>query len=814
MKVLKFGGSSVSTPERVLEVIEIVSFLLRTSELAIVVSAFGGVTDDLIKIAEAALRDNQWEVLFTQLKKRHEDAAAKLGISDSAHQILTVLFDELSSSLKGVHLVNELSKRTLDFIMSFGERLSAFLISEAMRVQIPSVVYLDARQVVVAELPFGNGQVDFSETYKNIKLWFSSAIGKVPVITGFIASTKEKDTITLGRGGSDYTAALFGAALGAEEIQIWTDVDGVMTADPRKVKQAFTLPQMSYKEALEMSHFGAKIIHPPTIAPALKHHIPLKIKNTFHPNYDGTSINEFHVDKKYPICGLSSIDKIALLRIEGGGMVGVCGIAMRLFGSLAKHEINVILITQGSSEHSICFAVIPQQAEDAKKAIEKEFSLEIHAGLIDSIVVENNLSIIAAVGENMRQTPGIAGRLFGALGKNGINVIAMVQGSSEYNISIVVKNEDESKALNVIHEEFFLSRMTTLHLFLVGTGLIGSTLLEQMKANIKNLNKQFSLEVKLIGLASSQTMVFDPSGIDIDQWKTILESSMNKMDMRHFIDRMKNCNLMNSLFIDCTASQEIANTYLEIMESNIGIVTPNKKANSGAYESYKQMKEICRRKNIPFFYETNVGAGLPLISTIGDLLKSGDKIIKIEAILSGTISYIFNTLSSNKTFSEALQEAQQKGYTEPDPRDDLNGFDVKRKLLILSREAGYGMELDDVRLEPLISEDCFQVSSILEFYQKLKSQEDNRFEAKRKQASEYGRVLRYMATLNDGQASVGLREVGSDHPFYHLAGSDNIISITTERYRDSPLVIKGQGAGAEVTAGEVFADIIRIGISR
>ena len=814
MKILKFGGSSVSSPERIKNVICIVKEKYDHSpKLAVVVSAFGGVTDELIQISQEASHGNKdYATRLTALHNRHRLAAEALIPTESLPRVLEQInqnFQELHDSIQGVLLVKELSKRTLDFIMSFGERLSAYIISEAMKTSIPNAEFLDARTIIKTDRNFGAALVDYEKTNALIQQWFTSS-NAMPVITGFIASTEQNEVTTLGRGGSDFTAAIVGAGLNVDEIEIWTDVNGVMTADPRKVQQAFPIPKMTFKEALEMSYFGAKVIHPPTITPALHKNIPIWIKNTFNPTAEGTFIS--HRQNGNPssaICGLSSIDKVSLLRLEGSGMVGAWGIAMRLFGALAKKEISVILISQGSSEHSICFAIAPRSAKLAVEAINEEFKLEMHAELIDPVIVENDLSIVAVVGENMRKTPGIAGRVFGSLGKNGINVVAMVQGSSEYNISIVVKSHDEVKALNVIHEEFFLSRIATLNLFLVGTGLIGKTLLEQIQKQFAVLREEHALEIRVAGLANSQNMCFNPTGISLDNWEKQLQESAEKMEISSFVAKMKELNLMNSVFVDCTASEEIAKTYATILESSISIVTPNKKANSGPYFVYQQLKYLSKQKGIKFYYETNVGAGLPVISTVADLLKSGDKILKIEAVLSGTLSYLFNSFTKGKKFSEVLQEAQQKGFTEPDPREDLNGKDVMRKILILARESGHALEMAEIVIEPLLPEECFSASSVADFYQKLK-EFDKLFDQKREQAEKEGKVLRYGAEFENGVAKISLKAVDSQHPFFHLSGSDNIISITTERYRETPLVIKGQGAGAQVTAGEVLADIIRI----
>lgn len=805
MKILKFGGSSVSSPERIKDVVHIIQKSFSDSpKLAIVVSAFGGVTDELIHISHLAAKGNSsYQTHLDQLFERHIHALNQ--ITSTPLTTLETFFKELSDALHGIMLIKELSKRSLDFIMSFGERFSALIISEALKNVIPNATYLDARDIIITDAHFGQAAVLEKKTHSLIQKYFSQNL--LPVITGFIGSTETHETTTLGRGGSDYTAAILGAALNAQIIEIWTDVDGVMTADPRKVAKAFTIPEMSYKEVLEMSHFGAKVLHPPTVSPALQKNIPIRIKNTFNPTAPGTLISHKTKSSEAMICGISSIDSIALLRVEGSGMVGVCGIAMRLFGALAKKEINVILITQGSSEHSICFGVTPHNANLAKEAIEQEFALEQNAGLIDPLVVENDLSAVAIVGENMRHVPGIAGKFLGSLGKNGINIIAIVQGSSEYNITVVIKKDVETKALNAIHEEFFLSGSCTLHVFLVGTGLIGHALLQQINSQIKQLQQEHFLDIKVCGLANSKHMHFDSKGMDLSGWQDILKESP-PMHLSSYIKKMKEMNLINSIFVDCTSDQQIADSYNAILESNISIVTPNKKANSGSYSTYCELKKTARSKGVNFLYEANVGAGLPILNTLSDLRTSGDKILKIEAVLSGTLSYLFNTFNEQVSFSDTLLQAQKLGFTEPDPRDDLNGKDVARKLLILVRESGYSLELDDIDQKPFISSDTLRAESLKTFYKNLEN-ENAVLLKKYIQAKNEKKVLRYIASYENGLAKISLTAVDQSHPFYNLTGNDNIIAITTERYKRTPLVIKGQGAGAEVTASAVFADIMK-----
>jgi aspartokinase/homoserine dehydrogenase 1 len=813
MKVLKFGGTSVGTPENINRVIEIVCEQKKKNNgISVVASAFNGVTNQLTSIGTlAANAQEKFKDMLNDLELRHINAVKTLINVNKQSMILAnvkMLINELDDVVKGVFLVQEISPRVLDFIMSFGERLSAYIICETIKDKGIKCEFLDARKLIITDDCFGNARVDFEVTNKNIKNYFKSHRA-LQIITGFIASTPNKQTTTLGRQGSDYTASIFGAALIASSIEIWTDVDGVMTADPQKVKRAFSISRLSYEEAMELSYFGAKVIYPPTMQPASERNIPIHIKNTFNPKAEGTIIGNKLFSNHHLIKGITSIREIAILRVQGSGMIGVAGISMRLFGALARKKINVILITQASSEHSICVAIDTKNSEAAKKVIKEEFSLEIATHRMEEVIVEGGLSIIAIVGENMRHRHGIAGRLFQSLGKNGINLVAIAQGSSELNISAVIDNQDETKALNVIHDAFFLSNTKSLNIFLLGTGLIGSTLLQQIEQQKNHLKEENGIDIRVVAVSNSKKMFFDYDGISIEHWKKLLEKSNNKMDVEKFIKNMKNANLSSSVFVDCTANAYNALTYTEILSSNISIVTPNKKACSGKYEYYKKLKDIAAEHNVRFLYETNVGAGLPIINTLNDLLTTGDKILKVEAILSGTLSYIFNSFSGNKHFSEVVREAKEKGYTEPDPRDDLNGMDVARKLLILSREIGLPIELSNIRIQSLISKKCIKAESINIFFKELMRMDDY-FEKMKIDALKNKKVLRYIAILKGGKAEVSLKSVDSQHPFYPLSGSDNVISFTTERYKETPLVIKGPGAGAEVTAAGVFADILRI----
>ncbi len=812
MKILKFGGTSVGSPECIQKVIDIIGDDIKQKQkLAVVCSAFGGVTDQLIKMSSlAADSQSEYGQLLNDLEKRHIDTIGSLiPKKDQAAVVSQVKewFEEIQSRLQGVFLVKELSLKTLDSVQSFGERLSVFIISESLKACGIDADACDSRPLVITDDHFGSARVALEKTYENIRTHFQSHKA-LQVITGFIGSTTKGETTTLGRGGSDYTASLFGAALGVAEIEIWTDVDGVMTADPRKVKKAFSLQSITFDEAMEMSHFGAKVIYPPTMQPARDQKIPIKIKNTLNPKFQGTLISN-QSDSTYLVKGISSIDDIALLRVQGSGLIGVVGISSRLFGALAKKKVNVILISQASSEHSICFAIDPKAVDDAIKAIENEFSLEIQTHQFDRVIVERDLSIVAVVGEKMKYSVGIAGKTFQALGKNGINVTAIAQGSSELNISAVISKKDESKALNALHEAFFLSGTKSLNLFMMGTGLIGGTLLEQIKNQKGFLFDERALDLKVIGIGNVDRMIFDEKGIGLDQWESQLKQTGNQVDLDYFIQKMKGLNLPNTVFVDCTGSLDIVTYYEGILKANISVVTPNKIANSGTFQQYQNLRNAAIKHNVKFLYETNVGAGLPVISTLNDLLSSGDKILKVEAVLSGTVSYIFNSFVAESRFSEVVRDAVEKGLSEPDPREDLKGFDVARKLLILAREIGIPMEIGNIEIENILPDPCLKAESVEKFFIQLQKA-DKDFEQKRERAEKNGKVLRYIGTLENEKAWISLQEVDPAHPFYTLSGSDNMIVFTTERYTERPLVIKGPGAGAEVTAAGVFADIIRI----
>lgn len=814
MRVLKFGGSSVGNTERIRNVIKIIDGTLkRDPQLIVVLSALQGVTDKLISLAQsAAAGEEKYKSLLAELCQHHLTVSAELLSSPSAQKLkatLELMFQELEGVVCGVSLVRELSPRTLDCICSFGERLSVSILCEALKESLKTVEAIDARNLIKTDNNFGAARVLWQNSAERIRSALSFVDKKLFVITGFIASTEQDETTTLGRGGSDYSASLIGAALGVDEIEIWSDVNGVMTADPRKVRKAFPLSSLTYEEAMELSHFGAKVIHPPTIQPACDARIPLVIRNSFQPDFLGTRITVEEENYSLLVKGISSIPQVVLLRLEGSGMIGVAGTCQRLFSALARKEVSVILISQASSEHSICLAIKPEDAQRAQAAINDEFLLEIETKRIEPVNLERNLAIIAAVGSQMRHTPGISGKLFQALGRNGINVVAIAQGSSELNISVVIRSEDEAKALNALHDAFFLSETKTLNLFLLGPGQVGSTLLAQLAKQEAALQREQRLEVRLVGLANTKKALIKPEGISLTNWHQELEEFGTVSSLTAFLERMNKSNLEHSVFVDCSASAEVAQCYSTVFASKISVVTPNKKANSAALAQYYELKELASRHNVCFFYEANVGAGLPVLTTIADLMISGDEIMRIEGVLSGTLSFIFNSFGPGKRFSEVVREAKELGYTEPDPRDDLSGVDVARKLLILAREVGLSLEQKDISIEPLLSESCLQAKSVEEFFAVL-AQNDASFEEKRATAQKLGQRLRYIATLNGRSASIALEAVGAEHPFYGLSGADNIISFTTTRYCTRPLVIRGPGAGTEVTAAGVFADMMRV----
>jgi aspartokinase/homoserine dehydrogenase 1 len=813
MNILKFGGTSVGSLQSISALLSILKDQQGAENPIVVLSAMSGVTNALVEMAENAGQGRDYSEELKTIEKKHFDVIRALLPANVQNPVLTKLkiyFNELEEILQSVYNLRELSLQTKDLILSYGERCSAVMISHIAKQTFPNALYVDGSELIKTDHNFGQAKVNTYLTETLIRDFQESNADKLLFVTGFIASNDEGRITTLGRGGSDYTAAIWGSALNAAEIQIWTDVDGMLTADPRMVKKAFSLPELSYTEAMELSYFGAKVIYPPTMIPAFLKRIPIVIKNTFNVDFPGTYIKHGTSVSKLPIKGISSIDEISVLNLTGSGMVGKAGFSGRLFSLLSREQINIILITQSSSEHSITFAVKPADALKALALINKEFELELQARKLEYPEVENGLAALAIVGENMKKTPGMSGKLFNALGRNGVNVRAIAQGSSEYNISVIISKPDLSKAVNAVHDAFYANLKRTLHVFCLGTGNIGKTLFTQLEAQMDFLATNNDLQVKVMGVSNTRKMYQNAEGIALSNWEKDLETHGEPADLAVFIKQMKAMNLPNCVFVDNTASHNPIQFYQDVLQSSISVVTCNKIGNSADYEQYVAFKQAARKYGVDFYYETNVGAGLPIIRTLKDLMMSGDRIDRIEAILSGTISYIFNNYKGDRLFHEVVKEAQDKGYTEPDPRDDLNGKDFMRKMLILARDAGYPLEESDIEIESMLPPACLAAATVTDFYQELENNTAY-FEKLKQEAASSNKVLRYIGKLEAGKVMITLQMVDDSHPFYMLSGSDNIISFTTDRYKDRPLVVKGPGAGAEVTAAGVFADIINVG---
>jgi len=806
MKVLKFGGTSVGSAENIQKVKEIL--MGQDDDVIVVVSALGGITDKILSAAKmAAIGTGYFQAELTEINTRHFETIEKLFVAEKQADIkakTTVLLEELERIIQGVSLIGELTPKTLDKIGGFGERLSSLIISEF----IPEAKWFDSSKLIKTNSDFGKAIVDFGQTNQLIQAAFASFSG-IAIVPGFISSNDAGEYTTLGRGGSDYTGAILAAAMDVASLEIWTDVNGFMTADPRVISKAYTIKMLSYSEAMELSHFGAKVIYPPTILPVYKKGIPVRIKNTLEPEAEGTLITDSKLNgKDLPIKGISSISNITLITIQGLGMVGVTGISARLFGALARQNVNVILISQASSENSISFAIDSSSSSKAETAIRQEFDREIQLDQINKITIEENLAIVAIVGENMKHATGVAGKLFNTIGKNGVNIIAIAQGASELNISWVVKISDLRKTLNVVHESFFLSENVELNVFLLGIGLVGGNLLEQIKQQQPKLLKEKHLKIKLAGVANSKKMLFNREGIDIETFREKMTTEGQDSSLENFKNEIIGLNMYNSIFVDCTANEQAAGLYAELLNANISIVTANKVAASSDYENYSLLKKTAKRKGAKFLFETNVGAGLPIITTLNDLVNSGDTIVKIEAVLSGTLNFIFNTISEKVPLSQTIRMAKDQGFAEPDPRIDLSGIDVARKLLILVRESGHQFDMKDIKINTFIPEKYFE-GSVDDFWKNIPEM-DAEFEANRKKLVAEGLFWRFVAKFEDGKAEVGLQQIGANHPFADLQGSNNLVMFNTERYLEYPMIIKGYGAGAAVTAAGVFADIIRV----
>jgi len=810
MQVLKFGGTSVANGDNINKVVGLVREALTKDRTILVVSALGGITDMLIQAGlSAAAGDESYKEKLFGIEQRHLETVKHLLPLTRQSSVLSLVktkCNEIEDICNGVFLLSELSPRTRDKIVSYGELLSSLIISARFEaLDIPNT-WKDSRQLISTDSNFGYAAVDFPLTNQKIREFFDTAKGDLFILPGFIASDASGTTTTLGRGGSDYTAAILAAAVDASAVEIWTDVSGMMTADPRLVSNVKVIPHISYQEAMELSHFGAKVIYPPTIQPVMAKGIPVWIKNTFSPADAGTVIEFESARNGGSIRGISSIGRIALLSLEGSGMVGIPGFSKRLFEALSGEKINVILITQGSSEHSICVGVDEANAAAAKIAVDNVFSHEIETEKVEPLIIENDLSIVALVGDHMKSHPGVSGKMFGALGRNGVNVRAIAQGSSERNISAVIAAADVKKAINILHEEFFSTTYKQVNLFITGTGNVGRRLIAQLKQQQSYLQEHLRLQVRVIGLANSRKMVFSDNGIPLDNWKEVLDAGQ-PMDLPAWIEGITSNNLRNSVFADVTANQDVAACYDSLLQKSISVVACNKIACSSPYGYYRKLKDLAREYNAPFLFETNVGAGLPVIGTLNDLLRSGDKVGRIEAVLSGTLNFVFNHYNGEKPFTEVVRQAQEEGYTEPDPRLDLSGTDVMRKIMILAREAGEKIEMEDISNESFLPASCL-TGSVEDFY-KAMAKEEKHFRELYDSATKAGKKLKFVARYEQGRASVGLQHIDPKHDLYHLYGKDNVVLFYTDRYTEQPLVIKGAGAGAEVTASGVFADIIR-----
>ena len=813
MKVLKFGGTSVANAQNINLTLDIIAKSAITDKLLVVVSAFSGITDLLIKASkQAASKDDLYKNTIESIKQKHFEVIEILIKKDNQNQLLIKCnqqINQLQTLLDGCFLLGELSARTSDAIASFGELLSAQIIATALQQTHPNSTFKDSRELLKTDSNFGKASVDFELTKVNITHFFDANKSQIVLLPGFIASDEHLNTTTLGRGGSDYTAAILAAVISASQLEIWTDVSGMFTANPKIVKQAFAIETISYQEAMELSHFGAKVLYPPTIQPVLVKNIPILIKNTFEPNAKGTYISSNRNENENPIKGISHIDTITLITLEGSGMVGVSGSSKRLFEVLSNEAINVIFITQASSEHSICIGIQNNDATTAKKAIDNAFELEISQNKINPCLVEKDLCIVALVGENMKNHQGLSGKMFSTLGKNNVNIRAIAQGASERNISVVINEKDVKKALNTLHERFFEDNTKQLNLFVMGVGNVGEKFIDQIYNQKKFLKENLKLNVRVIAISNSRKMYFDEEGIALKDWKSLVENG-EKADSEIFISKVKNHNLRNSIFVDITANHDIAEIYEQFLRMNVGVVTCNKIACSSKYENYKKLKELSRKYNAPFLFETNVGAGLPIIDTLKNLVASGDKINKINAVLSGSLNFIFNNFSETYNFHDVVKEAGVQGFTEPDPKIDLSGVDVARKILILVRESGFHMEMEDITNNSFLPDECMKTTSNEAFFSLL-TKHSSHFENLLEEAKARDCRLKFVASFDNGKASVGLQMIAKESPFYNLEGKDNIVEFYTDRYLDQPLIIKGAGAGAAVTASGIFADVIRIG---
>ncbi|MEX0287520.1 MAG: bifunctional aspartate kinase/homoserine dehydrogenase I [Flavobacteriaceae bacterium] len=812
MKVLKFGGTSVANAENIKKVQEIVSGI-SSQKLVVVVSALGGTTDLLLKAASLAGEQSaDYKEVLKEIEQRHLSTIKELLPIHTQSAVLSATksqLNELENLLEGAYMVGELTAKLSDKIVGHGELLSAKIISEYFISSGLDAVFHDSRSLIKTDNTHGKALIDFEVTNANCSKHFAESNSNISVLPGFVASTKDGSPTTLGRGGSDYTASVIAAAIAAEELQIWTDVSGMFTANPKIVKQAKPLTSISYEEAMELSHFGAKVLYPPTIQPVFSKGIPLRIKNTFDPKAAGTLISENKNGGGKTVRGISNIPNIALISLEGPGMIGIPGISKRFFEVLSSADISVVLITQASSEHSICVGIADEDAKKAVKNINAAFEFEMSTGKIKPVILEKHLAIIALVGDNMKSHQGLSGKMFSALGKNNVNIRAIAQGASERNISAVISEKDVKKALNTLHEAFFEDNIKQLNLYVKGVGNVGGKFLNQLYQQQQFLKDNLKLNIRVIGISNSRTMIFDENGIPLGDWENLLKSG-EEANSEGFDQKIHSFNYRNGIFVDNTASEEVSKAYKDYLNKSIAVVTCNKIACSSEYENYSSLKKLSREFNAPFLFETNVGAGLPIIDTLKHLIASGDKILKIQAVLSGSLNFVFNNFTNEVSFHDIVKQAQEEGYTEPDPKIDLSGIDVMRKILILARESGYKLDIEDITNNAFLPQESLETTNNEDFFDSLKKHEAS-FQALYTEAIAEESKLKYVAQFEDGKASVGLQKIPVGHDFYSLEGSDNIVLFYTERYPNQPMIIKGAGAGAEVTASGIFADIIRIG---
>ncbi|MFB9053776.1 bifunctional aspartate kinase/homoserine dehydrogenase I [Formosa undariae] len=813
MKVLKFGGTSVGSSKNITNVVSILTNYAKTDKVICVVSAVGGVTDKLLEAGQLAQSKNSaYADAFSNIRTIHLNIIKELipTNNDAVLEEVETRLGALKNLLDGIFLINELSPKTSDKLVSYGELLSSFIIAETLKSKGANAERKNSQELVTTNSNFTKAEVNYSITNKNVQDYFKDSTFDITILPGFISKSITGEITTLGRGGSDFTAAIVAAALKVDQLEIWTDVSGMYTANPKMVKQALPIDKLSYQEAMELSHFGAKVLYPPTVQPVLSLQIPIHIKNTLEPDAVGTIISKDGSNVNNAAKGITNISNVALLTLQGNGMVGIPGFSRRLFQTLAQEKINVILITQASSEHSICFGIDEKDAISAKSAIDTEFENEISLNKIDPILVESNLSIIALIGDSMKSHQGISGKMFSALGKNNINIRAIAQGASERNISAIIAQKDIKKALNILHEVFFEGNTKQLNVFITGVGNVGERLVEQIKQQRKYLKENLKINLRVVGLSNSRKMIFNDEGLSLKNWKEQLANEGEDATLEGFYESIKNLNLRNSVFVDVTANKDVADLYAKYLKESIAVVACNKIACSSKLEKYKELKQLSYKYNAPYLFETNVGAGLPVIDTLNNLIASGDKVTSIQAVLSGSLNFVFNNFNDTTKFYDVVKQAAAEGYTEPDPRIDLSGVDVARKILILARESGTEMDLEDIENTSFLSEAGEKSDTVDDFYQTLIADEAH-YQKLYASAKANNSQLKYVAEFNNGEAKVGLKEIPEGHPFYNLEGKDNIVMFYTQRYPEQPMIIKGAGAGADVTASGLFADIIRIG---